>query len=148
MMPEIGAAIAAEALTWLGTPARWNQSQKGLGCDCKGLVQGVARELGRPEAASFYGLFVHYRGDRPVPVTLLRQGLAELFDRVDGALQDGDILLLKMRGKAQHLAIVTGGGAKAVHADAANGGRVRERRLEALLKVCPMASAWRWRGGD
>jgi cell wall-associated NlpC family hydrolase len=142
-----GAAIAAEALTWVDTPARWNQSQKGHGCDCKGLVQGVAREVGRPEAQSFYGLFIHYRGDRPVPVALLRQGLAELFDKVDGTLEDGDILLLRMRGKAQHLAIVTGGGARAVHADAWGSGRVRERRLGALLQVCPLHSAWRWRNG-
>lgn len=147
-MNAIGAAVAAEALSWVDTPARWNQSQKGQGCDCKGLVQGVARELERPEAASFYGLFVHYRGDRQVPDALLRQGLGELFDRVEGPLQDGDILLLKLRGRAQHLAIVTGGGTRAVHADAWTSGRVRERRLEALLGKCPLHSAYRWRNGD
>jgi hypothetical protein len=48
---------------------------KGVGCDCKGLVQGVARELGFPEAESFYATFASYRPDRPVPSRLLIEGM-------------------------------------------------------------------------
>lgn len=153
--PGIGAQVAAEALAWVDTPVRWNQSQKGVGCDCKGLVQGVARELGRPEAQSFHGLFVAYRRDRPVPVKLLKQGLAELLDRVEcrpedylSHARDGDVLLIEVGGRPQHLAIVAEGATRAVHADGWGAERVKSRNLEALLRARKLNSAWRWRSGD
>jgi len=40
-----GAAVLAEAMTWLGTPYRHQGSRKGVGCDCLGLVRGVWRAL-------------------------------------------------------------------------------------------------------
>jgi cell wall-associated NlpC family hydrolase len=42
---DVGELVAAEALTWIGTPFVWGQSVKERGCDCKGLIAGVAREL-------------------------------------------------------------------------------------------------------
>jgi cell wall-associated NlpC family hydrolase len=146
---SFGARVAAEAQTWAGTPFVWGQSQKGQGCDCKGLVAGVARNLGRAEEATFYGQFSAYRPDRPVPSALLKEGLVALFNRVDGDLQDGDVLLLEVRrGRtwaAQHLAIVTCGATRAVHAQIAPNDRVKETSLRALLKLCRLNSAWRWR---
>lgn len=143
----IGARVAREAQRWAGTPFVWGQSQKHVGCDCKGLVSGVARALDRPEADSFHGRFVAYRPDRPVPSRLLKEGLADLFDRVAdvSGLSDGDVLLLEVSGAAQHLAIVTCGGTRAVHAQIAPNDRVKETSLRALLQVCPLNSAWRWR---
>jgi NlpC/P60 family putative phage cell wall peptidase len=49
----IGELIVAEALTWVGTPYRHQGSQRGVGCDCLGLVRGVwlsiyGREAERP----------------------------------------------------------------------------------------------------
>ena len=38
--------IIAAARGWIGTPYRHQASLKGIGCDCIGLVHGVARELG------------------------------------------------------------------------------------------------------
>jgi hypothetical protein len=61
----------------------WGQSVKGVGCDCKGLIQGVARELGLKEAESFYATFSSYRPDKPVPVSLLKEGMAAVFDQAD-----------------------------------------------------------------
>ncbi|MET3790755.1 NlpC/P60 family protein [Aquamicrobium terrae] len=48
------ARVAAEALSWIGTPYRHQASAKGIGCDCLGLVKGVWRalygcELGAPQ---------------------------------------------------------------------------------------------------
>lgn len=146
--PGIGALAAAEAKSHIGTPFVWQQSAKGVGCDCKGLLVSVARELGRPEAAGLYALMATYRPDRPVPAALLAKGLAATFDRVDltaDALRDGDVLLLRLNGQAQHLAIVTAGGDRAVHAQIAPNDRVKEASLPALLKLCPLHSAWRWR---
>ena len=47
---DIGALIAATAEQWIGTPFHWQAQVQGVGCDCKGLVAGVARDCGRAEA--------------------------------------------------------------------------------------------------
>jgi cell wall-associated NlpC family hydrolase len=136
--------IAAEAATWKGTPFRWGQSVKGVGCDGKGLVQGVARELGFPEAETFYAKVSHYRDDRPVPYALLKEGMAAVFDRAD-TIQPGDVLLLKEMGKAQHLAIAISE-TRLVHARGKGDKEwVAENRIASLLKLCPLDSVWRWR---
>lgn len=140
---SFGALVAAEALDWIDTPFRWGQSQKGVGCDCKGLVAGVARELGRPEAASFYAALADYRVDRPVPALVLLEGMSALFDLVDG-MEPGDVLLLKHGGRPGHLAIHVGNG-RVVHAYPAHHARVRERDLEVLFHKFELHSVWRWR---
>lgn len=141
-MKAISEVIVAEARQWIGTPFVWGQSQKGVGCDCKGLVQGVAREIGLPEAQTFYATFASYRPDKPVPTALLKEGMAKVFAGAD-QMKPGDVLLLKMHGRAQHLAICCGD--TAIHAWAVGKERVKETRLELLLKVCPLDSVWRFR---
>jgi NlpC/P60 family putative phage cell wall peptidase len=39
------ADVIAAARGWIGTPFRPQQSLKGQGCDCAGLILGIAREL-------------------------------------------------------------------------------------------------------
>jgi len=143
-MPSIrGAAIVTEAREWLGTPFVWGQSAKGRGCDCKGLVQGVARELGLPEADTFYATFSSYRPDKPVPVSLLKEGMAAVFDQVSEP-EPGDVLLLKYRGSAQHLGIYCGD--TVIHAQGAGfKTKVKETNFAALTKLCPVDSIWRWK---
>jgi cell wall-associated NlpC family hydrolase len=148
-MPQdpVGDRAADAAQDFVGTPVVWGQSTHGQGVDFKGMVRGVAQAIGRPEASSFYGNFRAYRPDRKVPTGLLKEGLAALFDPVDQAsdrLRNGDVLLLRFKGKAQHLAIVTCDGERAVHADGPSG-KVRERRLAAMLQLYGLDSAWRWR---
>lgn len=144
----IGDRVAAEAQEWVGTPFKWGQAQKHVGCDCKGLLEGVARALGRPEAETFHGRFRAYRADRPVPSEMLKQGLAALFDPVAaGGERAGDILLLDIHGRGrfpQHLAIMAGADGRVIHADVSSM-QVRERRLAAFLKDHRLNSAWRWR---
>lgn len=148
----IGERIAAEALDWRGTPFVWGQARKHVGCDCKGLVAGVARACGRSEADSIYGLASSYRADRPVPSALLVEGMAALFDPVPvraiqpdlGLLEPGDVLLLKHEGQPAHLAIYAGGG-RAVHAYHGLTATVRDRDLAVLFHTFPLHSAWRWR---
>lgn len=41
----VAQAVAAEALSWRGTPYRHQSSRKGVGCDCIGLVLGVWRAV-------------------------------------------------------------------------------------------------------
>src|SRR5687768_13422801 len=108
--PARGELVATEAREWIGTPFAWQQSAKGKGCDCKGLLWGVARELGFPEAESLYAKVANYSPTRPVPSALLKEGFAAIFDPV-ASIEDarpGDILLLRttIGGPAGHIAIV------------------------------------------
>lgn len=96
-----GEHIAATAETWLGVPFKW-QGQVRAGCDCKGLVAGVAAECERPEAQSLHALCADY--GLKVDSNRLLKGMAELFDRAND-IQAGDVLVLKVAGKPQHLAI-------------------------------------------
>lgn len=148
---ERGQLAAAEALTWVGTPGVWQQSCKQAGCDCKGLVKGVAAELGFPEARSLYAEMMAYSPRQPVPSTLLKQGLADVFDPVEFvranpvlALRAGDVLLGRIELKAAHLGIFDGD-RKVIHADPDSKGKVRLTSLAVWLEFYPLDSAWRWR---
>ena len=137
--------IVQEAREWVGTSFVPQQSVKGHGCDCKGLIAGIARELSRPEADHVHMLALDYNLAR-VPSDRLKVGMADLFDRVVGEPEPGDLLLLKVGKQPAHLAVCTEGGlvdGRAVHASVENG--VRETRLRALLKIMPLDSVWRFR---
>jgi cell wall-associated NlpC family hydrolase len=141
-----GELVAAEAREWLGTKFIWQGSQKQVGCDCKGLLWGIARELGFPEAESLYAKVADYSPKRPVPHALLKEGFASIFDPAD-EIQTGDVLLVRLgNNKAGHIAICSGEG-RAIHAQIGSKDWVKETRLEALLKLFPLDSVWRWRDG-
>lgn len=146
-----GDLVAAEAEEWIGTKFIWQGSQKQVGCDCKGLLWGVARELGFPEAESLYAKVADYSDSKPVPSALMKEGMASIFDPVT-ELQPGDVLLLKIGfpvpRHAGHFAIVSSDPKRAIHARG-SGQRemVKLTRLAALLQVFPLDSAWRWRNG-
>lgn len=138
---DIGRRIAAEAETWIGTPFLWQARVKGVGVDCKGLVAGVATACGRPEGNSIYALAGDY-ADR-VPVQRLIAGLTELFDHV-GEIQTGDVLLLKVAGKPQHLAIAAPKEGRATRAVQAY--HTGPRQVVAIGTPKAMIhSIWRWR---
>src|SRR6185503_9924688 len=124
----------------------WGQSVKGVGCDCKGLLAGVARSVGREEGDSLYAGHSNYRVDRPVPAALLLEGFAALFDRVD-EMEPGDVLLLNLGGRPAHMAIFVGDG-RAVHAFPGRKSEVAERDLGVIFHKFPLHSIWRWRDAD
>ncbi len=109
------AQVAAEARTWLGTPWQHQARLKGVGCDCVGLVIGVARDLGVVDAD------FNVDGYKRIPdgVTLMTQCHAHM-TRIDAASIDvGDVLLMRFNGNPQHLAIVgdyAHGGLSIIHA--------------------------------
>lgn len=140
---KLGERVAAEALDWVDTPFKWGQSTKGQGCDCKGLVAGIARQLDLPEAHSFYATFANYRVDRAPPADLLIEGMANLFDR-SATMQMGDILLLRNGTAPSHMAIYVGHG-RVVHAYPGQKSKVQSRPIEVLLHKYPLHSIWRWR---
>jgi cell wall-associated NlpC family hydrolase len=152
-----GALAAVEARDWIKTPFRWQDSLKGPngGCDCKGLISGVARECGFPEANSIYAGMSAYSIKRPVPCDVLFQGMCETFERipfergqvVPKEIEAGDVLLVRLKGRPQHLAIVSEPGERgyAVHAQIGPKDWVKETRLDALLRAYPLHSIFRWR---
>jgi len=133
--------ILAEARSWDRTPFQWQQSVKGLACDCKGFVWGVARELGLPEADSSYARLMSYSS---VDLRLLREGLTALFDKAD-EMRPADVLLLKIGGRPQHLAIYMGGG-RMMHT-ARGPGRVMDVPMGNVWREAT-DSVWSWRGID
>lgn len=140
-----GNIALAEAREWIGTPVVWEQSVKGRACDCRGLVSGVARELGFPEAAEIEARVNGYARGR-IDQAALIAGMDRLFDRVDDA-QPGDILALRIRKTVQHLAIhagVSGGYPRMIHALMGDPCAVVE------VPICGfwnkrIAGIWRWR---
>ncbi|AMK18693.1 phage cell wall peptidase [Sphingobium sp. MI1205] len=98
--------IVAEARRWIGTPYHEQASVRGGGCDCKGLVVGVARECGLPEADGFHARLSNY--GVKVDVRLLRAGLAAELRQV-ACPRPGDVLLLRVGDKAQHLGLLVDG---------------------------------------
>jgi NlpC/P60 family putative phage cell wall peptidase len=137
----MSAQIVAEAREWLGTKLVFGQSVKQIGCDCKGLVAGVARACGRAEGDSVQALAQDYRAVDP---RRLKAGLRALFDPAT-TIEAGDVLLLKTGGAAQHLAIATGEGTL-IHCSArVSPRRVVEQALAETMPIFPLDSVWRWR---
>lgn len=100
------ADIIAEARRWVGTPYHEQASVRGAGCDCKGLVVGVARACGLPEAEGFHASLADY--SPKVDVRLLRRGLESELRRVS-VPRPGDVLLLRVGGRPQHLGMLVDG---------------------------------------
>jgi hypothetical protein len=140
-----GEQFLAEVRSWIGTPFHPQQAAKGKGCDCKGLLWGAARELGFPEAESFYATFTSYdlRRKHGIP-PILKEGMAALFDPVTER-QPGDILLLKQGAAPVHFAVDAG--ETAIHTQIGGKPWVKETKLRVLLAVFSLDSAWRWRNG-
>lgn len=143
---DFGQAVVTATRTWIGTPFHWQQSVRGKGCDCKGLIAGVARDMGRAEGASRFAAMGDYRPGS-VPLRTLADGLADLFDRVPSAIP-GDILLLKVGNVPQHLAIVSeaSGGVplRMIHCYSKGPSRVIEVPMGHVWRDA-IASIWRWR---
>lgn len=137
-----GDEIVACARRWIGTPFAWGQSVRGAGCDCKGLVAGVARELGLPGADSFEAGFAGYAAHGRVPVDELKAGLEKLFDPAEHLLE-GDVLLLRVAKRAQHLAIYAGGN-RMIHTYSKGPERVIEVPMGSVW-MRAIDSVWRWR---
>lgn len=121
------AAIVAEAKTWCGTRWAHQQSKKGVGADCIGLIAGVARALGIDGADEFDRSVKGY-GREPDPVQTLKW-CAQLLEPATDLLP-GNILYLRVPKVAHplHFALVSDGGYM-IHSNVTIG-RVVEHRLD------------------
>jgi hypothetical protein len=141
-----GDLVALEVELWDRTPFHPQQAVRGKGVDCKMLPAGIARDLGFPEAESFYALTTDYDLTRRngLPHRTFLQGMAELFDRVPD-IRPGDLLLLKIGGLPGHLAIASRTEGRAWHAQISPNAYVKEATQRAMFKLFPLHSIWRWR---
>ena len=141
-----GEAIVEAVRGWIGTPFRWEASVKGVGCDCRGLLAGAARDAGLPEGDAIEAKLAGYA--RRIDEAQLLAGLDRLFDRVAGdAAQAGDVLGIRLRGRVQHLAIHAGGDgseARMIHAYLGDPARVCEVPIGGFWGR-RIAGVWRWR---
>lgn len=80
--------IVTVARTWVGTPFIKGQRTKGVGCDCSGLVFGVAQELGiqlkdnqlyRGWDKGVFRNMADYVGKQLIPVSVPQIGDVMLF---------------------------------------------------------------------
>ena len=115
--------IVAITRSWIGTPYHHQESLKGIGYDCLGLLRGVWREfygVENPEDMPNYSpSWGDHRTDDPLMMVANKY-----FTKVKEP-KEGDLLLFRMRrGMAvKHCAIVSGP-AKMIHAY--SGHEVRE----------------------
>ena len=130
--------LIATARSWAGTPFVHQGQLKGEACDCKGLVVGVAAELGLPEAGTLAARTRDY--GKGFSARDLLAGLAASLIRVRSP-EPGDVLaiLLGRDPLPRHLAILTAPG-QIIHA---YGGGVK------FVAEVPLASwrphsAWTW----
>lgn len=105
-----GADIVAQARLWIGTPYVHQQSVRGAGCDCLGLVRGLWRALygAEPEAVPPYSAdWAEPQRDE----VLWRAARRHLAEKPPAALAPGDLILFRMRAGsvAKHLGIVAQG---------------------------------------
>lgn len=104
------AAVAQEALAWIGTPYHHHARIKGAGVDCAQLLCGVfeAQHLVPSIDTGFYAVDWHlHRNEELFSAWLARYAHAQ---PVGGPLQIGDVLIFKFGRTYSHGAIYVGDG--------------------------------------
>lgn len=97
-----GLEIISAARGWIDTPFHHQARLKKVGCDCVGLLVGVAHEL---------GLQIEDRpGYAKQPDGSLQPELDSQLDRVTGDWQAGDVLLMQFAHYPSHVGFYTGSG--------------------------------------
>lgn len=119
-MDELGARICEEARRWIGTPWVHQRYHKGLGCDCIGLVRGVAMALGIADASDQSNGAKPYLGygTGPEPARM-QEALSSYLDplilppaspdKILAVAEPGDVLWLGWQGMPRHVGFLLPG---------------------------------------
>ncbi len=109
-MNDTAEKVLALAESWIGTPYRHQASQRGVGCDCLGLIRGVWRGLygHEPELPPPYAPDWAERGGEDRLMAAAKRHFTML-SGISEALP-GDLLLFRWRADAaaKHLGILAG----------------------------------------
>lgn len=106
-----GLVVATEAKEWIGTPWQHQQHLKQVGCDCAGLVRGVAINLGlMPSDVSKWPQASNFEGYGRSPDGRMLVACDTYMTRLDQEqLQIGDVVVNGWRlAPERHLAIIVG----------------------------------------
>jgi NlpC/P60 family putative phage cell wall peptidase len=98
--------VVAAARSWLGTPYVHQQSRRGAGCDCLGLLRGIWREVqgAEPEQVPAYSRdWSEPQGQE----RLWQAATRHLVPKDIARAMPGDVLLFRMRdgSVAKHLGV-------------------------------------------
>ncbi len=125
--------IIAQARTWIGTPYHHQARLKGVGCDCLGLVVGVASELKlTDETGKLLSSFDQTNYSTQPDGQLLTGKLQALLNEIPIADKaPGDLALFKIDGNPQHMGLLSDfeGGIGVIHSYVSSG-KVVEHRLD------------------
>jgi cell wall-associated NlpC family hydrolase len=135
--------VVRETRTWLGTPFMHQQRIKGVGCDCAGLVIGVARELELVEG----GFDVTAYSRQPDGRSLLEHCELHMQRITREQMGLGDVLVLRWDRNPQHMGLVgdyVHGGLSLIHALGIPGDRTRSRVVEHRLDLAVMVGGGRF----
>lgn len=120
------AEVVATARAWIGTPFRDGQHVKGHGCDCAGLLIGIAKELGEVPPEFSVGPYKQSPDNGK-----LRKLLRTHLQSVDlPAMQSGDVVSFAYEGDEYHVGVLADyrhGGLEVIHAVKQRGGVVSHR---------------------
>lgn len=119
-------AVVTEARAWLGTPFHHQARLKGVGCDCVGLVIGVARALALVPPA--FDVPPYPRA--PDGTSLLALTDAHMTRLPQDAMQPGDVVVVAFDREPQHLGVVGDyrhGGLSIIHAHSVHGSVIETR---------------------
>lgn len=97
----IRAEVVDTVRAWLGTPFIPQQSRRGVGCDCAGLVLGVARDLGI--VAPDFRLPTYRQQPNGSMLKLCDEHLIRLSR---GSQRAGDVVVMRFQREPQHLGIL------------------------------------------
>lgn len=102
------AAVAGEALAWLGTPYHHHARLKGVGVDCAQLLCGVFEACGLvdPIDTGHYPVDWHMHRNEEV----FSEWLGRFAMQVDGPLDLGDVCLFRFGRTFSHGSIYVGDG--------------------------------------
>lgn len=126
-------AIIEQARTWIGTPYHHQARLKGVGCDCLGLVVGVASELRlTDDAGKLLSSFDQTNYSTQPDGQLLTGKLQALLNEIPISQKaPGDLALFKIDGNPQHMGLLSDyeDGLGVIHSYVSSG-KVVEHRLD------------------
>ena len=129
------AAVVEETRRWIGTPWHHQASVRGIGCDCIGLVVGVAAAVGVREA-EFWRADVKYRAYGPLPLPdKLLAACSEYLDSIPvSSARRGDVLLMTFMKEPMHFGILTEDEPQYMAHGYQRFGQVREHALDKIWR--------------
>ncbi len=129
-------SVVQEARQWLGTPFCLHGRIKSVGCDCLGLIMGVAHELKLKDRFAQPVTHLDQTGYHLLSDGYLLHAVLDKHFTANSCVELGNMALFTFDNNPTHLGIIgdyPGGRFSVIHANASVG-KVVEHRLCGVLK--------------